>query len=104
MTSEIRNAELMRASLMAATALCMRIAGLGVVTALLVMSANAAAQDVADAGGAPKAVPGRPRVGLVLSGGGARGATHIGVLKMLDQLHVPIDVIAGTSMGAVAGG
>jgi NTE family protein len=46
----------------------------------------------------------RPRVGLVLSGGGARGAAHIGVLKMLDGLHVPIDAIAGTSMGAVVGG
>src|SRR5579862_4625710 len=46
----------------------------------------------------------RPRIGLVLSGGGARGAAHIGVLKMLDKLHVPIDVIAGTSMGAVVGG
>ncbi|MEJ0035085.1 MAG: patatin-like phospholipase family protein [Gammaproteobacteria bacterium] len=47
---------------------------------------------------------GRPRIGLVLSGGGARGAAHIGVLKVLDQLHVPIDAIAGTSMGAVVGG
>jgi NTE family protein len=46
----------------------------------------------------------RPRVGLVLSGGGARGAAHIGVLKMLDDLHVHIDAIAGTSMGAVVGG
>jgi NTE family protein len=46
----------------------------------------------------------RPRIGLVLSGGGARGAAHIGVLKMLDDLHVPIDAIAGTSMGAVVGG
>ena len=46
----------------------------------------------------------RPRIGLVLSGGGARGAAHIGVLKLLDQLHVPIDAIAGTSMGAVVGG
>ena len=40
----------------------------------------------------------------MLSGGGARGAAHIGVLKMLDALHVPIDAIAGTSMGAVVGG
>ncbi len=48
--------------------------------------------------------PARLRVGLVLSGGGARGAAHIGVLKMLDRLHVPIDAIAGTSMGAVVGG
>jgi len=46
----------------------------------------------------------RPRIGLVLSGGGARGAAHIGVLEMLDRLHVPIDAIAGTSMGAVVGG
>src|SRR3954447_7857384 len=46
----------------------------------------------------------RPRVGLVLSGGGARGAAHIGVLKVLDEMHVPIDAIAGTSMGAVVGG
>jgi len=48
--------------------------------------------------------PRRARIGLVLSGGGARGAAHIGVLKMLDRLHVPIDAIAGTSMGAVVGG
>jgi len=52
-------------------------------------------------------VPGtasRPRIGLVLSGGGARGAAHIGVLKVLEENHVPVDVIAGTSMGAVVGG
>lgn len=46
----------------------------------------------------------RPRIGLVLSGGGARGAAHIGVLKVLEENHVPIDAIAGTSMGAVVGG
>jgi NTE family protein len=46
----------------------------------------------------------RPRIGLVLSGGGARGAAHVGVLKVLEDLHVPIDAIAGTSMGAVVGG
>ena len=46
----------------------------------------------------------RPRIGLVLSGGGARGAAHIGVLKALEELHIPIDYIAGTSMGAVVGG
>jgi len=48
--------------------------------------------------------PARPRIGLVLSGGGARGAAHIGVLKVLEENHVPIDAIAGTSMGAVVGG
>jgi NTE family protein len=46
----------------------------------------------------------RPRIGLVLSGGGARGIAHIGVLKVLEQERVPIDAIAGTSMGAVVGG
>lgn len=47
---------------------------------------------------------GRPRIGLVLSGGGARGLAHIGVLKVLERENVPVDVIAGTSMGAIVGG
>ena len=48
---------------------------------------------------------GRPRIGLVLAGGGAKGGAHVGVLKVLEELKVPIDCIAGTSMGAlVAGG
>jgi NTE family protein len=46
----------------------------------------------------------RPRIGLVLAGGGAKGGAHVGVLKVLEQLHVPIDCIAGTSMGALVGG
>src|ERR1700757_4757967 len=46
----------------------------------------------------------RPRIGLALAGGGARGGAHIGVLKVLEELHVPIDCIAGTSMGALVGG
>lgn len=46
----------------------------------------------------------RPRVGLVLGGGGARGAAHIGVLKELERLRIPIHAIAGTSMGAIVGG
>jgi NTE family protein len=45
----------------------------------------------------------RPKIGLVLSGGGARGGAHIGVLKALEELHIPIDYIAGTSMGAIIG-
>ena len=48
--------------------------------------------------------PKRPRIGLALSGGGARGAAHIGVLKVLEELRVPVDCVAGTSMGAVVGG
>ena len=46
----------------------------------------------------------RPRIGLVLGGGGARGAAHIGVLKELERLRIPVDAIAGTSMGAIVGG
>jgi len=46
----------------------------------------------------------RPRIGLVLGGGGARGAAHVGVLKVLEEMHIPIDCIAGTSMGAIVGG
>ena len=47
---------------------------------------------------------GHPRIGLVLSGGGARGAAHVGVLKVLEELRIPISAIAGTSMGALVGG
>lgn len=46
----------------------------------------------------------RPKVGLVLSGGGAKGAAHIGVLKYMEEAGIPIDYIAGTSMGAIVGG
>ena len=45
----------------------------------------------------------RPKICLVLSGGGARGAAHVGVLKVLEEMRVPIDCIAGTSMGALVG-
>jgi NTE family protein len=45
-----------------------------------------------------------PVIGLVLSGGGARGAAHIGVLKVLEELRIPVDIITGTSMGAIVGG
>ena len=46
----------------------------------------------------------RPRIGLVLAGGGAKGGAHVGVIKVLEEQHVPIDCIAGTSMGALVGG
>ena len=45
----------------------------------------------------------RPQIGLVLGGGGARGAAHIGVLRELERMRVPVDAIAGTSMGAIVG-
>ena len=50
------------------------------------------------------AVGSRPKVGLVLSGGGAKGAAHIGVLKYIEEAGIPIDYIAGTSMGSIVGG
>lgn len=46
----------------------------------------------------------RPRVALVLSGGGARGFSHVGVLKALENARVPVDFVVGTSMGAIIGG
>lgn len=46
----------------------------------------------------------RLRIGLVLGGGGARGAAHVGVLEVLHDLHVPVDCVAGTSMGALVAG
>ena len=52
-------------------------------------------------GSAPE--PARPKIGLVLGGGGARGPAHIGVLKVLRDQRVPIDYVSGTSMGAVIG-
>ena len=50
------------------------------------------------------AVVDRPKVGLVLSGGGAKGAAHIGVIKYIEEAGIPIDYIAGTSMGSIVGG
>jgi NTE family protein len=58
----------------------------------------------ADAGNANESMAIRPRVALVLSGGGARGLAHIGVLKVLRELRVPVDVIVATSMGSIVGG
>jgi NTE family protein len=45
----------------------------------------------------------RPRIGLALSGGGARGLAHIGVLQWMEENHIPVDSIAGTSMGGLVG-
>ncbi len=59
---------------------------------------------VAPASAGQAAAPlGRPRIGLVLAGGGAKGGAHVGVLKVLEEMRVPVDCIAGTSMGALIG-
>lgn len=52
----------------------------------------------------PDAMGQRKKVGIVLSGGGAKGVAHIGVLKVLEEAGIPIDYISGTSMGAIVGG
>ena len=46
----------------------------------------------------------RPKVGLVLGGGGAKGAAEVGVLKVIEEAGIPIDYIAGTSIGSIVGG
>ncbi len=73
--------------------------GLAAPTAIQAATAVQASGDARSA-----AEPERPRIGLVLSGGGARGAAHVGVIRALEELRIPIDAVAGTSMGAVVGG
>jgi NTE family protein len=68
---------------------------------LAVVGTAVHAQGAPDAQTAPQH---RRAIGLALSGGGARGGAHIGVLKALEELHVPVDYLAGTSIGAVVGG
>ncbi len=70
----------------------------------LVLAAGAAPVSAAEKTDTTAAAKPRPRIGLVLSGGGARGAAHIGVLKVLEEMRVPVDYIAGTSMGSIVGG
>lgn len=55
-------------------------------------------------GQVPQASPNRPKIALVLEGGGALGFAHIGVLQWMEEHHIPVDYVAGTSMGALVGG
>jgi NTE family protein len=73
------------------------------VPALASGSAALAAPPTAQAGADPGAGKARPRIGLALSGGGARGFAHVGILRVLERLRVPVDCIAGTSAGAAVG-
>jgi NTE family protein len=52
---------------------------------------------------APRRADHRPTIGLVLEGGGALGLAHVGVLRWFEEKHIPVDYIAGTSMGALVG-
>ena len=76
-----------------------RVLSSGLIFCLLsfVFCQNATAQQVTDS-------IARPRVGVVLSGGGAKGFAHIGALKVIEEAGLPIDYIAGTSMGSIIGG
>src|SRR5262245_16877861 len=75
----------------------MRIAALALLATVTLVSAQEAVPE-------PTPPAGRPKVVLVLSGGGARGAAHIGVIKVLEEHHVEPDMIVGTSMGSIIGG
>ncbi|MGY4826964.1 patatin-like phospholipase family protein [Sphaerotilaceae bacterium SBD11-9] len=62
------------------------------------LAAQASAASAVTASGVP-----RPRIGLVLSGGGARGGAHLGVIKVIEEMRIPIDYVVGTSAGAIVG-
>jgi NTE family protein len=70
----------------------------------LLLGIFSAALGIPEPGQAAEPAAKRPRIGLALSGGGARGFAHIGVIKVLQEWRIPVDVIAGTSMGSVVGG
>jgi NTE family protein len=72
-----------------------------VLVSTLALAAPASAQTPSE----PQANPAvRPKIGLVLAGGGAKGAAHVGVLKVLEEMRIPVDYVAGTSMGSIIGG
>ena len=83
----------------------LRIASVGIANlcllALLALSPGATGAETTTT--APPQSSG-PKICLVLSGGGARGAAHVGVLEALERLHIPVDCIVGTSIGAIIGG
>lgn len=72
--------------------------GLVLLTILLCISLKARAQQ-----GVETIFVERPKVALVLSGGGARGAAHIGVIRLIEEMQIPVDYVTGTSMGAIIG-
>ena len=79
------------------------IAVLALLLALVLGTPQAAAAPAGIVAVAAGASTARPRTCLVLSGGGARGAAHVGVLRVLEELRVPVDCVVGTSMGSIVG-
>ncbi len=80
---------------------CRRASLIVLLTGVAVTGAASASSTGDAAGVVPRD---RPRVGLVLGGGGAKGAAHVGVLRVLEEMRVPVDCVIGTSMGALVGG
>jgi NTE family protein len=74
------------------------------ITAFLFVSFVLAVNSPAIAADQDEKEASRPKIGLALSGGGARGISHIGVLRVLEEMHIPVDYIAGTSMGSIIAG
>src|SRR5215470_7118098 len=78
-----------------------RVTALCLLTVFLTATVSVRSQSLVTASSpTPRA---RPKIGLVLSGGGARGWAHVGVLRWFEEHHIPVDYIAGTSMGALVG-
>jgi NTE family protein len=77
-----------------------RVLVAAIVATSLIPSASVSAAETAT----PAASASPPRIGLALSGGGARGIAHVGVLKVLEEMRIPISCVTGTSMGAIVGG
>ena len=85
--------------------ICLPLLLLAVAHAVEFLSAAYAAEvPPVESCGKPREVTGRPRIGLALAGGGGKGWAHVGVLKVLEELRIPIDCIAGTSAGSIIGG
>jgi len=74
-----------------------------VILALLIPVFAGSATADAPVSGRPVAPGDRPRIGLVLAGGGALGFAHVGVLKVLERERIPVDIVTGTSMGSIVG-
>ncbi len=71
------------------------------IAVLMVSTVNAQTSGMTDQNTSPQA---RKKVGVVLSGGGAKGMAHIGVLKVLEKAGIPVDIVTGTSIGSIVGG
>jgi len=75
-----------------------------VLTCAVLVCTSAHAGDGAPAAAPPGAPPARPVVAVVLSGGAALGFAHVGVLKVIEEMGIPVDIVVGASMGAIVGG